>query len=233
MAQSYVRGNWRNSATTSPIIQAKSSHDLDMLRWLVGRPTRQLQAFGSLGWFTAQNAPHGSTERCLDSCAIEPACPNSGRRIYHEQRQRLHTFELSPDEPARGEGFLQALANTNYGRCVCRMDNDQCDHGTVSLEFEDGITASFSMDAFTPMSGRCTGCGQQRSSAAHAHARTVHRESSHGVRGGAEPAWWHRGVGRGVARRGQCPAAPASRSRLSGAPVRTPRALTEMECAVP
>jgi len=156
MAHSYVRGNWRNSASTSPIILAKSSHDLDMLRWLVGRPTRQLQAFGSLSWFTARNAPEGSTERCLDGCAVEPTCPYSARRIYHEQRQRLYAFELPPHEPARGEGILQALATTNYGRCVYRMDNDQCDHYTVNLEFEDNITASFSMDAFTPMSGRRT-----------------------------------------------------------------------------
>lgn len=156
MAHSYVRGNWRNSATTSPIILAKSSHDLDILRWLAGRPTRQLQAFGSLSWFTAQNAPEGSTERCLDGCAVESTCPYSARRIYHEQRQRLYVFELPPDEPTRGEGILQALASTNFGRCVYRMDNDQCDHYTVNLEFEDNITASFTMDAFTPMSGRRT-----------------------------------------------------------------------------
>ncbi len=156
MAHSYVRGSWRKSATTSPIILAKSSHDLDILRWLAGRPTRRLQAFGSLSWFTAQNAPEGSTERCLDGCAVEATCPYSARRIYHEQRQRLYVFELPPDEPTRGEGILQALANTDYGRCVYRMDNDQCDHYTVNLEFDDGITASFSMDAFTPMSGRRT-----------------------------------------------------------------------------
>ena len=35
MSHSYVRGNWHNSKETTPIILAKSCHDLDILRWLV------------------------------------------------------------------------------------------------------------------------------------------------------------------------------------------------------
>jgi predicted dehydrogenase len=33
-AHSYVRGNWGNSATSSPLILAKSCHDLDILCWI-------------------------------------------------------------------------------------------------------------------------------------------------------------------------------------------------------
>ncbi len=156
MAHSYVRGNWRNSATTTPIILAKSSHDLDILRWLVDRPTEQVQAFGDLTWFRKENAPEGSTARCMDGCAVESTCPYSARRIYLEQRMRLYVFNLADDEPARSDDILTALATTDYGRCVYRMDNDQCDHYTVNLRFADQITATFSMDAFTPMSGRRT-----------------------------------------------------------------------------
>lgn len=156
MAHSYVRGNWRRSDLTSPIILAKSSHDLDILRWLTDRPTRQVQAFGARSWFTAENAPDGSTERCTGGCAVEPTCPYSARRIYHEQRQRLYVFSLTDDAQARGDEILRALDTTDYGRCVYRMDNDQCDHYTVNLRYDDDITATFSMDAFTPMSGRRT-----------------------------------------------------------------------------
>lgn len=35
MSHSYVRGNWHNSKETTPIILAKSCHDLDILRWMV------------------------------------------------------------------------------------------------------------------------------------------------------------------------------------------------------
>ena len=34
-AHSYVRGNWRNSDESSPMIIAKCSHDMDVLYWLV------------------------------------------------------------------------------------------------------------------------------------------------------------------------------------------------------
>lgn len=34
-AHSFVRGNWRDSHTSSPMILAKSCHDMDILQWLV------------------------------------------------------------------------------------------------------------------------------------------------------------------------------------------------------
>lgn len=156
MAHSYVRGNWRRSDQTSPIILAKSSHDLDILRWLVGRRTEAVQAFGALSWFRAEHAPAGSTDRCTGGCAAERDCPYSALRIYHERRERLYVFDLPAEEPARGARILEALDTTDYGRCVYRLDNDQCDHYTVNLRYAGGVTATFSMDAFTPVSGRRT-----------------------------------------------------------------------------
>ena len=47
------------------------------------------------------------------------------------------------------ENITEVLANTNYGRCVYKMDNDVVDHQTVNLQFEDGVTASFQMVGFT------------------------------------------------------------------------------------
>ncbi len=156
MAHSFVRGNWHDSVATAPIILAKSSHDLDILRWIVGRESEAIQAFGDLSWFRRENAPEGSTLRCMDGCAVEAQCPYSALRIYHRNRQRLHVFDL-PEAPERHEeAILEALRTTDYGRCVYRMENDQCDHYVANIRFGDGITASFSMEAFTPWGGRRT-----------------------------------------------------------------------------
>ncbi len=47
MSHSYVRGNWHNSKETTPIILAKSCHDLDILRWLIGKECKNISAFGN------------------------------------------------------------------------------------------------------------------------------------------------------------------------------------------
>ena len=156
MTHSYVRGNWRNSKTTSPIILAKSCHDTDILRWLINEPSRYVQCFGGLSWFKAENAPEGSTERCTDGCAVEAECPFSAIQIYLRDKKRLYVFDLPDDTGKWNKLILRNLFKTNYGRCVYRMDNDQPDHLTVNIQFDKNITASFSMEAFTSYEGRVT-----------------------------------------------------------------------------
>lgn len=156
MAHSFVRGNWHDSKATSPIILAKSCHDLDMLRWLVGAPSQRISAFGRLSWFQQGNAPQGSTARCMDGCAVEAECPYSALRIYDRNRDYIYVFDLPEEEERQREAILEYLRTTNYGRCVYRMDNDQPDHYVCSMEFEGGVTASFNMEAFTSYHGRRT-----------------------------------------------------------------------------
>ncbi len=156
MSHSYVRGNWHNSKATTPIILAKSCHDMDILRWLINKPAKNVSAFGNLKWFRKENAPAGSTDRCMNGCTIERTCPYSALRIYYRDRKRLYVFELSEDKSKHGEAILDYLRTTNYGRCVYRMENDQPDHYVNSILFDDGITASFSMEAFTSYEGRRT-----------------------------------------------------------------------------
>lgn len=156
MSHSFVRGNWHNSIQTTPIILAKSCHDLDILRWMIGKPSKSIHAFGDLKWFTEKNAPVGSTERCTGGCKVESECPYSALEIYHRKRQRLHVFDLPDDKEKHGDHILQRLMTTNYGQCVYRMDNDQPDHYITNILFENNITASFSMEAFTSYEGRRT-----------------------------------------------------------------------------
>lgn len=156
MAHSYVRGNWHSSKETTPIILAKSCHDLDIIKWVLNRSAKQIIAMGDLKWFRKENAPAGSTNRCTDGCKVERECPYSAIKQYYEKRERTNVFDLPEDKSKHAAEIMQRLQTTNYGRCVYRMENDQPDHYITSIRFADNITASFSMEAFSSYPGRRT-----------------------------------------------------------------------------
>ena len=66
-AHSYVRGNWGNVETSTPMIVAKCSHDTDIINYLLdGKKCRRISSFGSLSYFRPENAPdedHGDSGR--------------------------------------------------------------------------------------------------------------------------------------------------------------------------
>ncbi|WP_027480472.1 Gfo/Idh/MocA family protein [Deinococcus pimensis] len=149
-AHSFVRGNWRDEATSSPMVLAKASHDLDLLRWLVGAPPRRVTAFGRLHHFRPDQAPVGAPEHCLDGCPAEPDCPYSARKIYLERFQAEGGWPnnvVTPD-PSRAT-LLEALARGPYGRCVYRCDNSVHDTYSINILFENDVTAAFTLSAFT------------------------------------------------------------------------------------
>ena len=154
MAHSFVRGNWHDSKATTPMILAKTCHDLDILKWLVGRRCDRISTSGGLYLFRKDKMPAGAAARCTDGCPHEATCPYSAIDIYERKRWFLYVFDLKRDCPK--EKILEKLEATDYGRCVYQMDNDQPDHLVHTLEFEGGVTASFTMDAFTPWGGRKT-----------------------------------------------------------------------------
>ena len=154
-AHSFVRGNWRNSGLSSPMILQKCCHDMDILLWLTGKHCRKVSSFGSLKHFRADQAPEGAGERCLH-CAAAETCPYNAVRFYLDE---LH--ENGDDWPQNVVAFdpteeklLAALESGPYGRCVYHCDNDVVDHQVVALELEDGLTVSFTMSAFTAHGGR-------------------------------------------------------------------------------
>lgn len=158
-AHSFVRGNWRNEALSSPMLLQKSCHDLDWLRYLMGQRCVQVSSFGSLSHFRREAQPtaaNGAT-RCLD-CAYEPACPYSARRLYAGLLEReelgwpldVITSDFTP------QGVTEALQQGPYGRCVYACDNDVVDHQVVNLLYENGATATFTMIGTSEMRERET-----------------------------------------------------------------------------
>ncbi len=156
MSHSYVRGKWKRSGNATPIVVAKSCHDTDIIRWLANSPVKDVHCFGNLKWFTSGNAPDGSTERCTDGCKVEETCPYSAIQIYLRDKKRLYVFDMPQDMAAWDDYIIEQLKVTDYGRCVYKMDNDQPDHLTVNMLFENGITAAFSMEAHVSYEGRRT-----------------------------------------------------------------------------
>lgn len=144
MAHSFVRGNWRNLAMSSPMILAKCCHDLDILYWNLGRKMQRLQSFGSLIHFRPENAPEGATRRCTDGCPVAEQCPYDARRIYltpsPADPERIGWPSSTISEDLSLEGRRRALETGPYGRCVYHCDNDVVDHQTVNMEFEGGTS---------------------------------------------------------------------------------------------
>ncbi|MGO4538008.1 Gfo/Idh/MocA family protein [Paenibacillus sp. 2TAB19] len=147
-AHSFVRGNWRNDTLASPMILAKSCHDMDLIRWLVDADCTKVSSFGSLSHFRIENAPAGSTDRCTDGCEVESVCPYSALRFYMQDIEQNPFAALIADPPTE-TNRMNAILGGPYGKCVYRTDNNVVDHQIVNMEFENGVTVMFSMSGFT------------------------------------------------------------------------------------
>ncbi len=159
-AHSFVRGNWRNEAESSNMLLAKSCHDIDWLRGIMGKPCKAVHSFGTLRHFKASEKPEGAAARCCDCPReVESACPYSAYKIYFRDRfcrgaKYWPVNVLTPE--VTGKTLAEALKNGPYGRCVYACDNDVVDNQVVNLLFADGSTASMTMTAFNFHSGRKT-----------------------------------------------------------------------------
>ena len=144
-SHSYVRGNWRNSQLASPMILAKSCHDMDILAYLIDSKPLSVASFGELTHFkkeTKTNVP----DYCLDGCPEQDHCPFYAPKVYLNAPDWMR-FPVSND--LSDEAILEALKKGPYGRCVYRSDNDVVDHQSVTMQFEKGITVNFLMTSFT------------------------------------------------------------------------------------
>jgi len=146
IAHSFVRGNWRNSDISSPLIMQKSCHDMDLLVWLLGSRCRTIASFGGLTYFRKENAPEGARERCAD-CPHRETCRFSAYRCYLPVMGAWPATVLTENQTE--EGLREAIRTGPYGRCVFFCDNNVCDHQVCAIEFENGVTATFNLSGFT------------------------------------------------------------------------------------
>ena len=159
-AHSFVRGNWRNSAETSPMILAKCCHDMDLLQYFAGAKCRSISSVGSLFWFKKENQPEGASDRCTE-CRYRESCPYSALKIYLEMWKDWGRPEnawpmnvITPEVPLTESALMKALEEGPYGRCVYSCDNNVTDNQTCIMSFENGVSATLKMEAFVRDGGR-------------------------------------------------------------------------------
>ena len=144
-AHSYVRGNWRNSSDTSPIILTEGCHDMDILLYLTGSKCRKIASFGKLKHFNSDSFKLTMSENCY-RCSEEEDCPYSCKKIYLENTRLLNNaVHINPTK----ENLDNILKEGPYGRCVYRCDNNVIDNMVNIIEFENDVTATFNLSAFT------------------------------------------------------------------------------------
>lgn len=169
---SYVRGIHHRTDMSHSFVLAKGVHDLDLVAWFAGAPATKVASFGSLQFFTEENAPDGAPERCLDGCPVfdtcefnaykqfvDPGAPAlplqlmkgmSARALYdYATNPRFRTLAAVIEHDISRDNVMKNLAETTNGKCVFRADNDVVDHQTVSIEFANGVTASFTLNGFS------------------------------------------------------------------------------------
>ena len=159
-SHSFVRGNWRNSDETSPMILQKCCHDMDIYTWLLGKKCKSVSSIGSNSFYNKEHAPEGATPYCFGGCKAKENCIYDCEKIYITdpktgvQNKNCWMPEIVCGKEPTAELLYEKLKDGQYGRCVFMCDNNVVDHQQINMLFEDGATMNFTMCAFTKSGNR-------------------------------------------------------------------------------
>lgn len=144
-AHSYVRGPWNNSETSGPLTLTKSCHDMDILLYLLGNThCQQISSYGALLIFNRDHYdPATMAPMCVD-CSQNESCAFSAPKLYSSGKIKSVVFDLSSVDKVR-----ENLGTSPYGRCVYHCDNNVVDHQSTAMQFDNGVTATFNLSAFS------------------------------------------------------------------------------------
>jgi predicted dehydrogenase len=154
MLHTYVRGYWNQAETSTPSFISKCCHDVDMLLWATGARIKQVQSAGSLEWYKPENAPEGSTDRCV-SCPVEKTCSYSAVDMYLRRDVWTNNFPV-PEGKTKVQVLEEEVEKGRFGRCAFRCNNNVADRQLVTLTATDGILITIEMNALTRREGRFT-----------------------------------------------------------------------------
>jgi arylsulfatase A-like enzyme/predicted dehydrogenase len=148
-AHSFVRGHWSVAGKSSPMILSKCCHDTDIVHWLASRRCTRIASFGALEFFRPERAPAGAPARCTDGCPAGQTCPYNALRYTTDMRVPWLAMVYDRAGEAAADEIIDWLRASPWGRCVYHCDNDVVDRQVLGMEFEGGVTGTFTMTAFS------------------------------------------------------------------------------------
>ena len=162
-AHSYVRGNWRDSEKTTPMLMAKCCHDFDLIHWLMGDGCKSISSYGNLSYFKKENAPKDSADICLDCPEhVKKNCPYDAEELYITAPIWRFTFLKCLGSVITGKpkynrkDKYDSLRHGPFGRCVYKCDNNACDHQVVTMDYGNDRYVNLNVTAFSRLNYRRT-----------------------------------------------------------------------------
>ena len=155
---SFIRGKWKSEKDCgSGFLLQKSCHDMDLICWLnnAAKPVK-VSSFGSRSQFILKNAPKGATQYCCD-CPHNSTCLYSAQKIHLEYDSLpFQTWEglRKPLDKITYEEKEDYLRWSDYGLCAYNSGGDISDRQSVTVEFDNGSLATFTMVGGTNRAGR-------------------------------------------------------------------------------
>ncbi len=138
----YFRRWHRNKENSGGLMVHKATHHFDLVNWWINSVPARVSAIGARRFYTPEQAERfGFTrrsERCLD-------CPESNRCPFFIDIRGGGLRDLYYDHE-RHDGYFR-------DRCVFSDRIDIEDTMNVSVEYRNGITMSYSLNAFSPWEG--------------------------------------------------------------------------------
>lgn len=107
----------------------KASHDFDLLYWLAGRKPLAVYASAELSYYV----PCADAALYCADCAYRDTCADS---FYVIKKARGTTGKLLAEVAAE-------FGDPRPDLCLYNSDKDTFDHGTVTVEFEGGLLATY------------------------------------------------------------------------------------------
>ena len=138
----YFRRWHRNKENSGGLMVHKATHHFDLVNWWINSVPARVSAIGARRFYTPEQAErYGFTrrsERCLD-------CPEANRCPFFIDIRGGGLRELYYDHEQH-DGYFR-------DRCVFSSRIDIEDTMNVAVEYRNGVTMSYSLNAFSPWEG--------------------------------------------------------------------------------